>query len=269
MQVCAVCCTYNRPHLLPYILWCFQRQTHRNRKLLILDDHDQYGGSQSGPDWVLHCVDDPQPTLGAKRRLAVELADVYFKPDVFAIWDDDEYYYPHALASLAQAARSGAWLRPGEVWHYHAEYELLTRHRTYGAADKADRAYQSGWGLRRDILEAGLLWPDESYTEDRALARKLLAAGVPEEDPLRWGDPPYVIYDPYAAPDRLSRQGGVMGWLRNLTARRGDSPVFAPLEPLAPPLPAHVLELPEGARHIPPLPRPWGPEGDWLERNRT
>lgn len=267
MHVCAVCVTHNRPHLLPFLLWCFQRQTHRDKSMLIFDDHGQYAADQSGRGWLLLSVDKPVPTLGGKRRKAVELADQHFMPDVFAIWDDDEYYFPHALSSLAAAADRGAWLRPSTVWQYDRGLRRLTCHRTYGAPDRADRAYQSGWGLRRDLLDAGLLWPDESYTEDRALARKLLAAGVPEADPLDRGTLPYLLYDPYQSPDRLSRQGGVMAWLKNLTQRKKTGPGFAPIESAPPHLPEAIMTLP--TTPVAAAPRPWGPKGDWLERSNV
>ncbi len=264
MRVVAVCCTYNRPHLLPFLLWCFERQTHADRGLLIYDDHGQYE-DQEGPGWKLVSERSPARSLGEKRRRAVTLADAafgpgagVFEPLAFAVWDDDEFYFPHALRSVAWACECAPWCRPGKVWHLQKDF-TLRRHRTSGAPDDLDRAYQSQWGFRRELYAGGLLWDNETYNEDQALARKLVAAGVEECDPCE-AFLPYTIYDPYRAGDRLSRHGGAAGF------NRGTPQPASKRFPARPPLPASVLYACSHPDLTRTWPRPWGPQSDWLGR---
>lgn len=252
MRVCACVSTYNRPHLLPYILHAFEHQTYEDRRLLIYCDHGQYD-CQEGDRWRLVSKDDPARTLGEKRLRTVEIADQWCQPDVFAVWDDDDYYLPWALATAQHAAVEGAWIRPQYVWH--VRNGVLRCHCTFGLSDMSDAAYQPGWAFRRDVFEQGLLWAAQTYTEDRVLALRLLAAGVPECKP---SVSPYLVYDPYDSADRLSRVGGAIGWHIRKAERREHIARLVAEKPDIPPVP----------RTLTILPRPWGPNGDWLERHK-
>lgn len=262
MKICAVCCTFNRPHLLPFLLWCFEQQTHPDKRLLIYDDHGQYR-PQSGDGWLLFSETEPAKTLGEKRNRAIFLAHHYYEPDAFAVWDDDDGYLPHALEAAAWACEQAPWCRPSLVWHRRDPVGGECR-RTYGAADQADKAYQSGWAFHRDLIRAhGPLWPEETYTEDRALARELIAAGVQECDPCQEGRPfcgyiPYLVYDPYRATDRMSRRGGAEEF----------GLAGPPIETPFPPLQSQPADLGEydAVLALAPLPRAWGQVGDWLRR---
>lgn len=254
MRVCAVVSTYNRAHLLPYILWYFKQQTHPNKRLFIYDDHGQHK-TQEGEGWRLESRNAPCKTLGQKRNEAIRLAHDWCQADAYAVWDDDDAYLPHALEAVAWACERAAWCRPSLVWHRGEEG--MTCHRTYGAADQLDKAYQSGWAFQYSML--GNLWPRETYTEDRSLAHKMLESGVSECDPCE-AFLPYLVYDPYKSIDRLSCLGGAMGWHVRQTETIGEpEPLVAKRPPVELSIPANVIVRP----------RPWGPTGDWLERKHV
>lgn len=268
MRVCAVVSTYNRAHLLPYILWCFQQQTHEDKCLFIYDDHGQHrtqeGGHyrfRGGPTawWRLESRNDPCETLGQKRNEAMWLARDWCEADAYAVWDDDDAYLPHALEAVAWACRGADWCRPSLVWHRWPDG--LTCHRTYGAPDERDKAYQSGWAFSRELV--GDLWPSTTYTEDRALARKLIELGVREQDPLGKFEP-YLVYDPYKSIDRLSCLGGAMGWQLRATEKLKTPDLLTPQRP---PVDLTIPASPNGTFNV--YPRPWGPTGDWLERKHV
>ena len=92
--VTCLCLTRNRLEWLPKAIRCFQRQTYRNRELLILAD---------GQD-VRHLVpDDPRirlihlarrPEIGAKRNYGCERA----AGEIITHWDDDDHSAPGRLA---------------------------------------------------------------------------------------------------------------------------------------------------------------------------
>ena len=98
--------TANRRGMVPSSIALFQRQTHPNRELIILDD-----GTDAVADLVPRDVRiryvriPPGLPLGAKRNRACELA----AGDVIVHWDDDDWYPPDRIArQVATLANGGA-----------------------------------------------------------------------------------------------------------------------------------------------------------------
>lgn len=184
----AVLCPTCRPHLLGYMVCCFERQTHPDRVLIILDDSGTLPPAQ-GDRWELVSTRERYPTLGAKRNALVALVP----PDVDALvaWDDDDLYLPWGLEATAEALRSAPWSRPSQACHLRGG--RLLRVRTADRPDGADRAYQCGWGILVDAFRQVGGYPDNlSVGEDRALASRLVALGVAQSDPMEMGHPWYV-----------------------------------------------------------------------------
>jgi hypothetical protein len=179
------------------------------------------------------------------------------------VWDDDDFYFPHALHSIAWACERAPWCMPSLI--YLRGDNSLVCHNAYGAADRKDRAYHSSWAFRRELLDCGLLiYPSVVYFEDRDLGRALIKAGVPDADPCE-RYPAYAVYDPYNSPERVSRLGGVAGWWA-----RSKEPIVVASEPLVSRRPTTVAteltlaELERLCAH--PRQRPWKHDSDWLER---
>jgi hypothetical protein len=98
--------TYNRREFLPGAIACFQRQTHANRELIVLDDGEDAVGDLIPDDPRIHYERLPaRITLGAKLNLGCEMA----RGDLIAHFDDDDWYAPWRLAYQVQAmAEAGA-----------------------------------------------------------------------------------------------------------------------------------------------------------------
>lgn len=266
--VCAVATTHNRPDLLPTLIRCFLAQDWPAKRLVIYDDHSQYD-AQRGDGWILAVDDARSASLGEKRNRAMATAEDWCQPDVFAHWDDDDWYFPHALTACATACRYNAWSRPGLVWY--ARDGRLTCHRTYAVADRSDRAYQGGWAYRADLWRAGVLrWPAEPSGIDWRLARGMEALGIESGDPCKQGIPPFYLYDPYERTDRLTRRAqGAADWNTRQQERieRIEGPILAyPAE--EPPEAAGLsLDALAGMAERKILPRRWRPAEDWLCRD--
>ncbi|WP_050420604.1 glycosyltransferase [Bradyrhizobium tropiciagri] len=87
--------TYNRRPFIAHAIAYFQRQTHDNCELVILDDGDDAVGDLVPKDSTIRYERLPNRIpLGAKLNLACEMA----QGDLIAHFDDDDWYAPWRLA---------------------------------------------------------------------------------------------------------------------------------------------------------------------------
>lgn len=103
-----LCPTYNRPHLLNELVYCFLNQTYNNKELIILND-DPY---------VEYYLDEPNikiinykkrfNSLGEKRNESLK----YINGDYVFFLDDDDIYYSNHLESLISK------LKQNELYDY-------------------------------------------------------------------------------------------------------------------------------------------------------
>lgn len=196
MKIAALCCTYLRPQLLGELIECFARQDYpaADRELLVLDDAGQYD-DQQGPGWRLLSLRTRLPSLGVKRNMIARMAGTHV--DAYAIWDDDDIYLPWALSATVAALREAPWSQPGQVLKLDEPAGCFRRHDTFSLRPKADptrRAYQGGWGFRRQAFWAvGGYDRALSNGEDRDLANRLKARFGPAAETIteRHPDPFY------------------------------------------------------------------------------
>lgn len=112
MHIACLCPTWGRPHLLPNSLACFLAQNHPHKRLLILDDGDQVT-PQQGHNWQVWSTATRYPDLPSKYAALIAHAGDW--PDAYAVWDDDDIYFPHHLSAAAQLLPSHPWTHPTHV----------------------------------------------------------------------------------------------------------------------------------------------------------
>lgn len=139
MEITALCITYNRPALLGRLIACFEKQTHRERKLLILDSASQYG-ERTGDRWkIIPCP--CYKTMAERTNACVNAAGT----EAVAIWDDDDVYLPWALSSCVSALSTHVWAQP----------RIVYEHRVGGLAKMiCERScggygYHAGWAFKK------------------------------------------------------------------------------------------------------------------------
>ena len=91
-----VCVTYNRPHLLNELLYCFLQQDYDNKELIILNDQADKKYVYDDPRVHIYNLDERFPSLGAKREYSRNLT----KGDFIFIMDDDDIYYSRHISNL-------------------------------------------------------------------------------------------------------------------------------------------------------------------------
>ena len=143
MKITALCITYNRPALLGRLISCFERQTHRDSELLILDSASQYG-KREGDRWrIIPCP--CYETMAERTNACVEAADT----EAVAIWDDDDVYLPWALASCVTALSNHVWAQPRIVYEHRVGglAKMICERSTGGYG------YHAGWAYLRSAFD--------------------------------------------------------------------------------------------------------------------
>ena len=182
MKIAVVCITWLRPKQLGRMIWCYERQTHQDREMVILDDAHQYAPT-SGDQWKLVSCPCRISSLGAKRNIVTDLASA----EAIAVWDDDDLYLPRALEATAAALHYAPLSRPSLVLHPDDDGNLR-QHATGGL-------FQSGWGYLRSAFDQAGGYPHLTCGEDQGLLRQFVAAGIKSVDPMALGYRPFMVYD--------------------------------------------------------------------------
>lgn len=187
-----VCCSCCRPDLVPYVIYCFEQQTHKDTFLVILDDNNLLlptKGSQWEVLHIEHCE-----TLGDKRNACAEIA-ASKGAEALVVWDDDDIYYPWGLEATNAALELAEFSRPSLFcWHTP---QGLKRANTWGRPDKRDKALQCGWGVHTDRFLEAEGYPSLNVGEDMQLALRLEALKVTECDPIELGYYPWYVWGPW------------------------------------------------------------------------
>lgn len=199
MKIAAVCITWQEP-LIGRVIESFQRQTHPDRELIVLDDAGWYPEQPAGDRWRVVSVNRRFRSLGAKRNAAAALAST--DCEAFAVADADDIYLPHWLAAVNHALQDAVWCQPTQALEWNPD-GTWRRTRTYRGSPFC-RAYHGGWAYRREAFEAVGGYP-LAGEEDAPLARKLLLTFGVQADTICSEFPaPYYAYS--RGPEHISER---------------------------------------------------------------
>lgn len=152
MKIALLTITWKRPAMLGRLIECFNRQTHEDREMIVLDDGGDYPDQPRGDRWRIVSIDRRFSSLGAKRNACAALAS----PDTegFLICDDDDFLFPWAMAATDHALSQGVWVQPREVFEWQPDGSLI-RQETFPRGPRKDYVdYHSGWSYARELFEA-------------------------------------------------------------------------------------------------------------------
>ena len=196
-NITVCCCTYRRPRMLEYVLYCFEQQDYPFRSMVILDDAGQLEEAE-GNRWRVVSVDKRYPTLGEKRNACAKM--VPKGTEVLVFWDDDDLFLPWGLSATAEAMsyKSHAcmtWARPG-LFNFLTKTGELWRCRTWNREDQKDKACQCGWGIGINLFNA-TGYPALNVGEDKRLAMALEQHTYGQEEDSTSIYPPWYIWGPW------------------------------------------------------------------------
>lgn len=98
MKIAALTITHERPAFMPWLLWNFEKQTHEDKHLIVVDSSQPPLTTKRGDVTVVYTDNN---NVAYKRNLAMQAArDGGF--DAIAWFDDDDWSHPERLAYNAQ-----------------------------------------------------------------------------------------------------------------------------------------------------------------------
>jgi glycosyltransferase involved in cell wall biosynthesis len=108
--VSCLCVTEDRPEFIPWLLWCYDRQSWPQRELVIVDSSVPPLMLPERPDVRIVYV-EPGTALGEKRNVALDAAT----GSAIAWFDDDDWQHPDRLTWLVEALQQARV--PAEATH--------------------------------------------------------------------------------------------------------------------------------------------------------
>lgn len=124
--------TANRPHFVKRAIELFEKQTHENRELVIIDDGEIDVSHIVENSSVSHLIRyyplscESRLSLGELRNKSIDVAD----GEWCIQWDDDEWYHPSRIAeqlTQAKATGSGSSALKWTLMHIDDSSEIGTR----------------------------------------------------------------------------------------------------------------------------------------------
>lgn len=184
MNVLAMCITWNRPQLLGRSIHCFLQQTDPNARLFVLDDAGQYN-SQEHERWTLVSTSTRYGTMGEKRNALLDMALQRY-PEIggFMLWDDDDVYFPHAIASVSAALDHKVWAQPRLALEMNPDQQSLRAVETFSRREPLDKSlcYGGCWAWRIETFNQLGRFPATSLSEDLKVAWPCLDRFGPSAD---------------------------------------------------------------------------------------
>lgn len=217
MKITAICASYNRPELLGRMIECFNRQTHQERELLILDDAGLYD-HRTGDRWELSSVPNRFETYISKMNTLVAMVPAEIPG--LAIWDDDDVYLPHALAACSEALERGAWAQPRAVYEHRPGGLFRLNTEMQGGNGYL---YHGAWCFRREAFDAVGGYQTPSLSFDWHLGQAMQKKHGESVDTASAQHPdPYYIFCRNTITGKSDWPLGEVGYMR-----RNDEPPVA------------------------------------------
>lgn len=110
-MISCLCCTKNRAEFMPWLLWNYDKQTAKDKELVVIDSSATPVVLPERADIrVLRLAEDTP--LGEARNVAMDAAQGEF----FAWFDDDDWYSPYQLERLVDQLSGTHELFIGQPW---------------------------------------------------------------------------------------------------------------------------------------------------------
>jgi glycosyltransferase involved in cell wall biosynthesis len=199
-----VCVTYNRPHLLNELLYCFLQQDYDNKELIIVNDQASIKYLYNDPRVHIYNLDERFPSLGAKREYSRNLT----KGDFIFIMDDDDIYYSRHISNLLK-------------FHLdHMEFDIVANNLSYNSVDNDgiitnnDLAF-NGASIKKEYFLNNSFSPDKSCNEDKEFIQNANIYRIDGEITFhyRWGLNLIHMYQTYGFTDGVQayEETGILG----------------------------------------------------------
>lgn len=162
--VSVLCVTFNRQHLIPFIIYQFKKQLYPNylMELIIYDDSKERIFLNIYDDNIKYIYSNEKKTLGAKRNKLNSIA----KGDIIVWFDDDDYYFPDRIKDTVTLLNNSDRLLVGCM--YTLLYDSFKSKRIFKINHKRINYTQNNiLAYKKDYLQSHAYNDNDSYNEEK------------------------------------------------------------------------------------------------------
>lgn len=148
--VSVLCVTFNRQHLIPFIIYQFKKQSYPNdlMELIIYDDSKERVFPNIHDDNINYIYSNEKKTLGAKRNKLNSIA----KGDIIVWFDDDDYYFPDRISDTVSLLNNSKQLLIGCT--YTLLYDSFKTGRIFRINHKSNYTQNNILAYKKDYLQS-------------------------------------------------------------------------------------------------------------------
>ena len=148
--VSVLCVTFNRQHLIPFIIYQFKKQSYPNHlmELIIYDDSKDRVFPNIHDDNINYIYSNEKTTLGAKRNKLNSIA----KGDIIVWFDDDDYYFPDRIKDTVSLLNNSKQLLVGCT--YTLLYDSFKTGRIFKINHKSNYTQNNILAYKKEYLQS-------------------------------------------------------------------------------------------------------------------
>lgn len=163
--VSVLCVTFNRQHLIPFIIYQFKKQSYPNHlmELIIYDDSEERIFPNIRDDNIKYIYSNEKKPLGAKRNKLNSIA----KGEIIVWFDDDDYYFPDRIKDTVSLLNNSEQLLVG--CKYTLLYDSFKSKRIFKINHKNNYTQNNILAYKKDYLQSHAYNDNDNYDEEKYL----------------------------------------------------------------------------------------------------
>ena len=161
--VSVLCVTFNRQHLIPFIIYQFKKQSYPNdlMELIIYDDSEDRVFPNIHDDNIKYIYSNERKTLGAKRNKLNSIA----KGDIIVWFDDDDYYFPDRIKDTVSLLNNSKELLVGCT--YTLLYDSFKTGRIFKINHKSNYTQNNILAYKKEYLQSHRYEDSDNCNEEK------------------------------------------------------------------------------------------------------
>ena len=161
--VSVLCVTFNRQHLIPFIIYQFKNQSYPNNlmELIIYDDSKERVFPNIYDDNINYIYSNEKKTLGAKRNKLNSVA----KGDIIVWFDDDDYYFPDRIKNTVSLLNNSKQLLIGCT--YTLLYDSFKSGRIFKINHKSNYTQNNILAYKKEYLQSHRYNDSDNCNEEK------------------------------------------------------------------------------------------------------
>ena len=161
--VSVLCVTFNRQHLIPFIIYQFKKQSYPNHlmELIIYDDSKERIFPNINNDNIKYIHSNEKKPLGEKRNKLNSIA----KGDIIVWFDDDDYYFPNRIKDTVSLLNNSEELIVG--CKYTLLYDSFKSKNIYKINHKNNYTQNNILAYKKEYLNLHSYNDSDNYNEEK------------------------------------------------------------------------------------------------------